>query len=203
MKYVFILLGLLAMPTWVCAQISPTDSLLADINKTTEPPVLLPEKMLFTQRALWGNNGLMRTWIPLTVENRRKEFKLRRTMFNIHQTTGILTLAGMVAQGLVGARLYNHYSDDLKHTHLQLARAIRIGYGITALMPLTSPPAIVHRRGFSSAKLHRNLAILHFTGMVLTNVLAGQNPETSRFKTLPPGGCLYHSWSLYAGYRFL
>lgn len=162
------------------AQLTQTDSLLADIVGSVESPVLLPEKMIFTQRALWGNRGLVRIWRPLNVENRREEFKIRRTMFKIHQATGLLTFVGMMAQGFVGGKLYANYSDDLKRAHQNLAKGVNIAYTTTAVMSLTAPPAIVHRKGFSSAKLHRGLAMLHLTGMVLTNVLAHQiqrNPE--------------------------
>ncbi|MEZ4902998.1 MAG: hypothetical protein R2822_15200 [Spirosomataceae bacterium] len=156
------------------AQLSQTDTLLADIVSSIEAPVLLPEKMIFTQRALWGNHGLVRIWRPLTIENRRQEFKIRRTMFKFHQAAGLATFLGMMAQGFVGGKLYNNYSDQLKHTHQKLALGVNIGYTTTALMSLTAPPAIVHRKGFSSAKLHRGLAMLHLTGMVLTNVLVRQ-----------------------------
>lgn len=162
------------------AQLSLTDSLLVDIKDSLSSPALLPPKMIFTQRMLWGHNGLMRNWMPLNRQNRQKEFKIRRAMFNLHQTTGLLTFAGMVAQGIVGSKLYKHYSDDLRNTHRNIARGINITYGITATMALTAPSAIVHRRGMSSAKVHRMLAMVHLLGMVGTNVLAHQvtkNPE--------------------------
>ena len=179
-KNLLLLCALLCVGFCCRAQISQTDSLLADIVNSVESPVLLPEKMIFTQRALWGNRGLVRIWRPLNVENRREEFKIRRTMFKIHQATGLLTFVGMMAQGFVGSKLYSNYSDNLKRVHQNLGRGVNIAYATTAIMPLTAPPAIVYRKGFSSAKLHRGLAMLHFTGMILTNVLAHQiqrNPE--------------------------
>ena len=44
-----------------------------------EKPVLLPEKMIFTQKILWGEKGLFRkTGISnLTLENRDKELIVR------------------------------------------------------------------------------------------------------------------------------
>ncbi len=44
---------------------------------------------------------------PLTLEQREKELKLRRKMLTVHQTIGFITLGGMIAQGLLGAQLYN------------------------------------------------------------------------------------------------
>ena len=48
----------------------------SEVTKTE----LLPRKMVFTQRLLWGENGLMRKteWSPLTIEQREKELKIRR-----------------------------------------------------------------------------------------------------------------------------
>ena len=65
--------------------------------------------MLFTQSLLWGKKGLFRkTGISkLSVEQRQKELKVRNVMLKSHQVIGYLTLAGMVAQGIMGGRLYN------------------------------------------------------------------------------------------------
>ena len=53
----------------------------------TEKPSLLPEKMLITQRILWGEKGLFRkTGIAkLNVENREKELIVREKMLKAHQ----------------------------------------------------------------------------------------------------------------------
>ena len=87
-------------------------------------------------------------------------------MFNIHQASGLLTFAGMVAQGIVGSKMYNHYSNQLLHTHRAIAKGVNITYSLTATMALTATSAIVHRRGFSSAKIHRMLAVVHLLGMI-------------------------------------
>ena len=69
-------------------------------QETVKDESLLPNRMIFTQRALWGNNGLLRKVgiFPLNIEKREKELKLRRSMLKIHQIIGYLTLAGMVTQ---------------------------------------------------------------------------------------------------------
>ena len=57
----------------------------------TEKPSLLPEKMLITQRVLWGERGLFRkTGIAkLSIENREKELIVREKMLKAHQIIGI------------------------------------------------------------------------------------------------------------------
>ena len=71
--------------------------------------------MIFTQRLLWGENGLFRKTqlSPLTLEQREKELKIRRKMLKTHQVIGFVTLAGMIAQGILGTKLYagnySHY----------------------------------------------------------------------------------------------
>ena len=81
------------------------DLIITDENAT---PDLLPERMIFTQRLFWGEKGLLRkTGIaPLNLENREKELQLRRKMLKAHQIIGYTTLAAMVAQGLIGGKLY-------------------------------------------------------------------------------------------------
>jgi hypothetical protein len=99
---------------------------------------------------------------------------------------GFVTLAGFVAQGILGGKLYKAKGLDysrIKGQHETMATIINFSYGTTALMSLTAPPGLPttsRKRGFSSIKLHRALAILHLTGMVTTNILShkvGKNPE--------------------------
>jgi hypothetical protein len=156
-----------------------TVDLLGDLNQTSqEKTKLLPDKFIFTQRILWGEKGLMRSFnaFELTPEKRQHELKVRRTMLVTHQIMGMLTLGGMVAQGIVGAKLYNYSGNNyqgLKHTHEAIATGVNIGYFSTAALSLFAPPKMLNeRKGYSSIKLHRGLAIIHFSAMVATNVLA-------------------------------
>lgn len=159
------------------SQDTPIDSLLSDLevneNKSTD---LLPERMLFTQRWFWGEKGIYRTVgiAPkiITVESREKELRVRRNMFRIHQGLGLATAAAMVAQGIVGSKLYKSYDDNLKDLHEGIATGINIGYFGTALMSFTSPPPMVNRRKFDNIKLHKILSIVHLSGMITTNVLS-------------------------------
>ena len=86
------------------------DLIITDENAT---PELLPERIIFTQKIFWGENGILRkTGIaPLNLENREKELKLRRSMLKTHQILGYFTLGAMVAQGFIGGELYNATGD--------------------------------------------------------------------------------------------
>lgn len=154
-----------------------TDNLLNDVlSADTDSTALLPDKFLFTQRIFWGKKGLMRNfdYFELTPEKRQNELKIRRTMLVTHQIMGALTLGGMVAQGIVGSKLYNG-NYDLKETHEALAAAVNFGYFTTASLALFAPPKMINeRKGYSSIKIHRWLAIIHLSAMITTNVLAGE-----------------------------
>ncbi|WP_020597022.1 hypothetical protein [Spirosoma panaciterrae] len=162
--------------------------LLADLTDSTEKQELLPHKMIFTQRIFWGPKGLLRTMniAPLTSEGRIHELKVRRTMLVAHQIGGFLTLAGFVTQGILGAKLYNAKGQDYidtKKWHERTATFINISYGTTLALSLTAPPPIVGpKRGFTTIKLHRYLAIVHLAGMITTNVLAHLIEDNSSLK---------------------
>ena len=159
------------------------DELLAGLTDSTEAAPLLPRRLIITQRVFWGPKGLLRIMnvAPLTPEGRIKELTIRRTMLAAHQITGFITLAGFVAQGLVGSRLYKSEGEAytrIKKTHEMLATGINITYTTSALLALVAPPKIVgERRGLSSIKAHKYLAIVHMAGMIATNILAGKVSE--------------------------
>lgn len=172
----------------ISAQVVDADSLLADLDTTTQHAKLLPDKMLVTQRIFWGEKGLYRKvgLAPaLTPENRAKELKIRRTMFKIHQAMGLLTAAGMLAQGFLGAKLYAATGDDytrIRRAHEATAMGINIAYGTTALMAFTAPPGMINRKGISNIKVHKYLSFVHLTGMITTNVLAHKTAENYKLK---------------------
>ena len=101
-------------------------------------------------------------------------------MLVMHQVTGFLTLDAMIAQGIVGTLLYNG-KRNLRDTHESLGIGVNIGYFTTASLSLFAPPKMLNeRKGFSSIKVHRFLAIIHMSGMIATNILAGMlegNPD--------------------------
>ena len=141
------------------------DDLFNMIEQKDEQIELLPEKMIFTQSLLWGEKGLFRkTGIsPLNLENREKELKIRKTMLTAHQAIGYLTLASMVAQGIIGGKLYNG-QDDLYNTHKTMGKIVNIGYFTGAGLSLFSPPPLINKKvkGLNSIKAHKMLALFIF-----------------------------------------
>ena len=133
---------------------------------------LLPQKMIFTQSLLWGKSGLFRkTGISkLSVKQREKELKVRNVMLKSHQILGYLTLGGMVAQGIMGGKLYNG-EYELYETHKKLGRLVTASYFSGAGLSLFAPPPLVRNRvkGLNSIKAHKFLAYVHFSGMIATN----------------------------------
>jgi hypothetical protein len=123
---------------------------------------------------LWGEKGLMRKFnrFELTPEKRQNELKLRRTALAAHQVLGFATMGGMLAQGIVGSRLYNG-NNNLKDTHEALGAAVNFTYFTTASLSLFAPPKLIdERKGYSSIKVHKWLALVHMSAMIATNVLA-------------------------------
>jgi hypothetical protein len=163
-----------------------SSDLLNDLSENQDTVNLLPNHFLPTQRIFWGKHGLMRnfSYFKLTPENRQRELKVRRTMLVAHQALGSLTLLGMIGQGIVGTKLYNG-DRKMRGLHENLAAAVDIGYFTTASLSLFAPPKMFdERKGFSTIKIHKYLAIVHFTSMVATNVLASQlegNPQLKKW----------------------
>ena len=158
-------------------------------QETTKDESLLPNRMIFTQRALWGNNGLLRKAgiFPLNVEKREKELKLRRSMLKIHQIIGYLTLAGMVTQGFLGGKLYNNlesgiYDTDLYNIHRTVGNLTSISYFTGAGLSLFSPPPLINKKskGLSSIKAHKYLASVHFSAMLATNIFKNRNRKVHK-----------------------
>ncbi len=134
---------------------------------------LLPDVLSPGERIMWGEHGLMRiTGIyPLTEESREKELGLRRTMLTVHQIAGFATLASMIATATYGQLTLNGYTS-LGETHKTLANVTIGAYFFTAAMSLLSPPPSIRRKEWNTVSIHKGLAIVHFTGMILTPLLA-------------------------------
>ena len=153
-----------------------TDSLDLLLQLGSEEPVeLIPKRMIFTQRMLWGEKGLMRTLkvAPLTDHGRETELKIRRGMLVTHQVLGFATLAGMVAQGIVGSKLYDG-DYKIKDLHEGLGTAVNITYFTTAGLSLFTPPPLISRqvKGLNGIKMHKTLAVVHLSAMIATHLLA-------------------------------
>ena len=168
--------------------------LFSMLEEPAEAPSLLPDRMLVTQRLLWGEKGILRTFgiAPLTLEQRQKELKLRRTMLTAHQVLGYTTLAAMIAQGIIGGKLHTG-QNDLYELHKDMATVVNIGYFTTAGLSLFTPPPLINKKvkGFTSIKAHKTLATIHFSAMVVTNIYKDKNKEVHK-------GAAYTAFGSYA-----
>ena len=152
-----------------------------------EKPSLLPEKMLITQRLLWGEKGLLRKTgiVKLSLENREKELIVREKMLKAHQIIGYITFAGMIYQGILGGKLYNgDYS--VYETHKTLGKVVTATYFTGAGLSLFTPPPLVSRKkeGLSNIRLHKILANVHVPAMIVTNVYADKQQGNKSYKEI-------------------
>jgi hypothetical protein len=168
------------------ATIKTTELQSVDTTNLIKDESLLPDRYLFTQRLLWGEKGLMRNinGFELTAQNREREQNIREIAFKVHRYTGYATLAAMIAQGIVGERLYNGHKD-MKDLHETLAGVVNVGYFATATTALFAPPRInSSHSGFSTYKLHKYLAAVHLSSMIATNILSGMVEDNPKLKSL-------------------
>ena len=191
-KLLFIMAVAIGFNSLSCAQAG--DDLFMLIDEEIQAPPLIPARMVFTQRLLWGEKGVFRATnlSPLNMEQRQKELKVRRVMLTTHQVLGYLTLAAMVAQGIIGGKLYNG-DGSLYNTHKTMGDVVNIGYFTTAGMSLFAPPPLINKkvRGFSSIKAHKILATVHFSAMLATNIYKDKNREIHK-------GAAYTAFGSYA-----
>jgi len=169
------------------------DDIFNSFEQEEEFP-LLPDKMLFTQRFLWGENGLLRRseLAPLSPIQRSREIELRRKMLITHQVLGYVTLASMIAQGIIGGKLYNcdncksREYNQIKSAHETMAGVVNVSYFSGAALSLFAPPPLINRteKGLSSARAHKWLASIHFSAMVATNLLADGASESQTGRNL-------------------
>ena len=174
-------------------QAQELDDIFNSFEQEEEFP-LLPDKMLFTQRFLWGENGLLRRseLAPLSPIQRSREIELRRKMLITHQVLGYVTLASMIAQGIIGGKLYNCDScnsreyNQIKNAHETMAGVVNVSYFSGAALSLFAPPPLINRteKGLSSARAHKWLATIHFSAMVATNLLADGASESQTGRNL-------------------
>ena len=172
---------LLVFSQGIYSQVS--SSLFDEIeNKPTEVK-LLPESMIFTQRLLWGEKGLMRKTdlFSLSIESREREMKIRRGMLTAHQLIGYATLLGMISQGITGVQLYNG-NKRVKDLHESIGAFTTASYFTGAGLSLFAPPPLVSikSKGLNSIKAHRWLATVHFSSMIATNLLSESNKSYHR-----------------------
>jgi hypothetical protein len=178
-----------------------SDSLLQQLitaNNVDSSLIQPPAKMLFTQRVLWGTNGLLKnrySGIDL-VANRKMDLKIRRTMLQLHQIGGFVTIGGMLAQGIIGSKLYKG-DYKVRELHENMGMAVNLSYGFTALNGLFAPPSAFSRdKKITSIRLHKWLAVLHLSGMIATNILGTQIEDNVSLKP-------YHRAAAYVSFASL
>ena len=154
------------------------EDLFSLIEEKKELDQLLPERMVFTQKILWGKKGALRktNLSPLNIDMRKKELKVRRVMLKTHQIIGYATLFAMIAQGFIGGKLYNG-DYKLYDLHKKMGKAINIGYFTGAGLSLFAPPPLINKKvkGFNSIKAHKILATIHFSAMLATNYFSDRD----------------------------
>lgn len=136
---------------------------------TSNPTDSLPDGMPLNTRLLWGRRGLFRL-LGIAPATRQRELEIRRAMLQWHQRLGLVTLAALTTQVILGEVLASdraRYYQRLQPIHRTLGYATFGLYLTTASLSLGAPPARRYTPGFSSVKLHRALALVHFTGMML------------------------------------
>jgi hypothetical protein len=139
-------------------------------------PKLLPEQMLFTQRLVWGEQGLMRATnlVPLSPENRMRETGVRNSLFLTHRILGYMTSGAMLATGITGWQVADG-NHRLEGAHKTLLTTTNIGYFTGLSVALFAPPPGTNQQGTPLA-LHRILSVAHLAGMITTDVL-GDNAK--------------------------
>ena len=172
---------LLVFSQGIYSQVS--SSLFDEIENKPNEVKLLPESMIFTQRLLWGEKGLMRKTdlFSLSIESREREMKIRRGMLTAHQLIGYATLLGMIGQGITGVQLYNG-NKRVEDLHESIGAFTTASYFTGAGLSLFAPPPLVSikSKGLNSIKAHRWLATVHFSSMIATNLLSESNKSYHR-----------------------
>ena len=149
------------------------DTLGSDLLIPVQKPRLLPKRISFMEKYLWGENGMVRKMgiVPaLSSKERIHELHIRRTMLTAHQIGGFTTLALMLSAAYFGQQVidgHRHMGD----IHQALVTATMISYSITGLLAILSPPPLIRRDEGGTVVIHKTLAWIHFAGMIITPIL--------------------------------
>jgi hypothetical protein len=150
-----------------------TDTLQGDRGRAR--PRLLPENISFMEKALWGENGVIRSIgiaSPLSPEVRKHELAVRRTMLTAHQIGGFVTLGSMIATVYSGQKYLNSGQRSDRSLHQTFIPITIACYTTTGLLSVLSPPPMIRRDDeTSTTSIHKTLAWIHFAGMIATPLL--------------------------------
>ena len=113
-----------------------------------------------------------------------------------HQTLGYITVAGMVATGILGDKIYttlgpNAYvkggpGANLKQSHGGVGTGVIVTYFTGAFLSLFSPPLLINRKTkkLNSTKLHKCLAMIHFPAMITVSALADAAKNNTTLRSI-------------------
>ena len=140
----------------------------------------LPENMPIIKSFLWGDHGALRNTI-FDPHNRLKELEIRRNMLQLHQKIALFTLGCMTYQYQLGNSMsgnsYSNYSEVERKKHMSLGYLTFGSYMTAASLSILSPPGMKYtkKNKLSNMKIHRYLAVIHFTGMMIQPYLGYQS----------------------------
>lgn len=127
------------------------------------------DSLSFRAKLFWGENGLFRK-TNLAPPDLRSEMQLRRNMLQWHQRLGLLTLGAITYQFLSGKKQYSNNFDNFttqrQKRHKFLGYTTYGLYLSTASLSLLAPPPRKKSQGLTSTKIHKYLAIVHFSAMI-------------------------------------
>ena len=132
----------------------------------------LPNNMPIVKTFLWGKDGALRNTI-FDPNSRIKELEIRREMLQLHQKIALFTLGCMIYQYNSGismkGRSYSDFTEQERQKHMKLGYVTFGSYMSAASLSIFSPPGMKYTKKtkLSSMKIHRYLATIHFTGMML------------------------------------
>jgi hypothetical protein len=162
---------------------------------------LLPTNISLVEKTVWGENGVMRSLgvvPPLTPEERKYELRIRRTMLSTHQIAGFATIALMGSAVYCGQQVLNGNRQYFR-AHKYLVESTIISYSLTGALSILSPPPMIRRDEFSTITVHKALAWVHITGMIVTPIIGGMLRHSLNYNQLAH----YHQISGYVTFAAL
>ena len=129
----------------------------------------LPKNMPILKQIIWGNNGVFRKSF-INPQSRIKELKIRRNMLQLHQRLALLTMGTLAYQYQTGKEMVNNPQkyNELKNLHMKLGYISFTTYMGAAGLSIFAPPGMKYtQKKLTSNKIHRYLAVIHFTGMAI------------------------------------
>ena len=132
----------------------------------------LPENMPIIKSFLWGKDGSLRNTL-FDPNSRIKELKIRHQMLQLHQKVALFTLGCMLYQYKLGKSMegnsYTDFSEEERQKHRDLGYLTFGSYISSASLSIFCPPGMKYpkKNKLTNMNIHRYLAIIHFTGMVL------------------------------------